>query len=267
MFELYHFVLATCGIKVRLVLAEKSIAYKEHLLDQDAGDLTTPEYLALNPQGMVPTLVHDDLVLVESSVIMNYLEDVDPKVSLRPESAFDRAKMNMWMKLADEVYLSALGILSYATILRPKFLAMSNDALELELAKTTDLERRAMKREVVKKGLESGLVLQALSSLSEMLDRMESFLNNSEYLAGAKYSLADSALTPFIYRLSLMGLLEQPGVQRPKLIKWWKNIQIRSSFDSTIRKRIGPEIEAMVAAVIAPILPNIYQKLSKSVSV
>jgi len=261
MLKLYHFVLATCGIKVRLVLAEKSIAYEEHLLDPDAGDLSTREYLELNPAGVVPTLVYEDLVLTESSVIMNYLEDFDSRVSLRPESAVDRAKMNMWMKLADEVYLPALGVLSYATILRPKFLALNNDALEQEYIKTSDLKRRAMKRELIENGLDSDSVLPALRSISGMLNRIEDELGESEFLAGDNYSLADSALTPFVYRLSLMSLLEQPEIVRPKLLAWWDRVQGRPSFDSVVRSRIEPGIEAMVAAVVARDLDVIHAKM------
>ncbi len=264
MFKLYHFLLATCAIKVRLVLAEKSISYEEHLLNQDAGELATPEYLALNPAGVVPTLVHDDLVLVESSVIMNYLEDVAPEISLRPEAAVDRAKMNMWMKLADELYLSALGFLSYATVLRPKFLAMDAATLEQEYTKTTDPKRRAMKRELIENGLKADSVKQALVHLAGMLDRMENSLNESEYLAGDQYSLADSALTPFVYRLSLMRLLDPSEGARPKLTEWWQRIQERPSFDSVIGSRVSPEIGSMISAVVTPDLPTIKKMMLNS---
>ena len=55
-FELYHNHMSTCSAKVRLVLAEKDVAWTGHLLDLRAGENLRPEYLKLNPAGVVPTL-------------------------------------------------------------------------------------------------------------------------------------------------------------------------------------------------------------------
>jgi len=249
MLKLYHFVLATCGIKVRLVVSEKGISVEEHVLDPDAGDLVAPEYIKLNPGGVVPTLVHDDLVLTESTIIMRYLEDVFPEISLTPKSAVDRASMNMWLKLADECYLPALGVLTLSTLLRLKFLAMGDEAIKMEFDKTSDPKLKAMKIDVVEKGLESDLVLPAMMCLRGMLDRLEHSLGNSEYLAGNSYSLADAALTPFVYRLSLMNLLEQPEVRRDCLVTWWTKMVTRPSFEEVIRSKVDPGLEEMVAAI------------------
>ena len=57
--ELYYFPTATCGYKARLTLAEKGVEYVHRVLNRDAGDLSTPEYLSLNPNAVVPTLVHN----------------------------------------------------------------------------------------------------------------------------------------------------------------------------------------------------------------
>jgi glutathione S-transferase len=58
---LYHNDMSVCAQKVRLCLAEKQLAYEDKHLNLRAGDQKRPEYLALNPNGYVPTLVHDDL--------------------------------------------------------------------------------------------------------------------------------------------------------------------------------------------------------------
>ena len=74
--ELYHSGLTACSKKTRLCLREKGLDYVSHYIDLSRFEQHTPEYLALNPNGLVPTLVHDGAVIIESTVINEYLEDV-----------------------------------------------------------------------------------------------------------------------------------------------------------------------------------------------
>ena len=82
--ELYNAPQSTCSQKVRLTLAEKGLAFKEHRLKLFAGDQLRPEYLELNPNGVVPTVVHDGTPIIDSSVIMEYLDEVFPSPRLSP---------------------------------------------------------------------------------------------------------------------------------------------------------------------------------------
>ena len=75
---LYQNPTAVSATKVRLVLAEKNLEWEARNLDLRAGDQHKPDYLKLNPGGVVPTLVHDDRVLSESSIIMLYLDEAFP---------------------------------------------------------------------------------------------------------------------------------------------------------------------------------------------
>ncbi|MBL1242070.1 MAG: glutathione S-transferase N-terminal domain-containing protein, partial [OCS116 cluster bacterium] len=67
MMELYHNDMSVCSQKVRVTLAEKGLEATKHHLDLGAGDSHTPEYLALNPKGVVPTLIDNDKVIIEST--------------------------------------------------------------------------------------------------------------------------------------------------------------------------------------------------------
>jgi glutathione S-transferase len=66
MLELYHSVNSVCAQKVRIVLAEKNLEYRDHLMTL-RGDQFDPAYMKLNPNGVVPTLVHDGQPVTESS--------------------------------------------------------------------------------------------------------------------------------------------------------------------------------------------------------
>jgi len=78
--ELYHGLASTCSKKVRLCLYEKDLRFTSHLLDLQKFEQHRPEYLALNPKGVVPTLVHDGKAVTESSQIIVYLDEHFPEV-------------------------------------------------------------------------------------------------------------------------------------------------------------------------------------------
>ena len=77
MLELYHEFTPVCAQKARLTLAEKGLEWESHVMALN-GDRLEPAYLRLNPNGVVPTLVHDGNVIVESTVIMHYLPLTGP---------------------------------------------------------------------------------------------------------------------------------------------------------------------------------------------
>ena len=88
MLVLYHNDMSTCAQKVRATLAEKDLAWDGHELNLRTGDQHKPQFLKLNPRGVVPVLVHDGNVIIESNIIMEYLEDAFPDTKrLMPKSA------------------------------------------------------------------------------------------------------------------------------------------------------------------------------------
>jgi len=82
MLSLYHNAASTCSQKVRLVLAGKGLEFESHEIDLIAGEQHDPDYVKLNANHVVPTLVHNGSVLIESSLINEYLEDAFPEVSM-----------------------------------------------------------------------------------------------------------------------------------------------------------------------------------------
>ena len=103
MLELYNFAPSTCSLKVRICLAEKGLEWVDHRMDSRDGEHLRPAYLKLNPNGVVPTLIHDGDVIIDSSVIMEYLDEVFPGGRLTPEDPVRRAHMRKWLRYFEEV--------------------------------------------------------------------------------------------------------------------------------------------------------------------
>ncbi len=88
MLELYTHPMSPCAQKVRIVLAEKSLDWVAHHVELEDKANLKPAYLALNPLGVVPTLVHDGRPVIESSIICEFLDDSWPEPSLKPADMY-----------------------------------------------------------------------------------------------------------------------------------------------------------------------------------
>ena len=92
MLELYHNINSVCAQKVRIALAKKRQAVTEHLLTLQ-GDQSDSTYMKLNPNGVVPTLVHDGNVIVKSSLILYYIDEAFPDLPLMPKTPVARHRV------------------------------------------------------------------------------------------------------------------------------------------------------------------------------
>src|ERR1700730_7292541 len=98
MLELYHSINSVCAQKGRIALAEKGLQATDHLMTL-RGDQFDPAYMKLNSNAVVPTLIHDGNVIVESSVILYYLDEAFPEKPLMPHAHRRRPKVRMVNKL------------------------------------------------------------------------------------------------------------------------------------------------------------------------
>jgi len=104
MLRLYHYWSSVCSQKVRMCLAEKGLDWESRHVDIFAFENYEPAYTSLNPKAVVPTLDHDGNILIESNVILEYLEDVFPNaVRLRPDDPFARSTMRLWVYNSEEL--------------------------------------------------------------------------------------------------------------------------------------------------------------------
>jgi maleylacetoacetate isomerase len=116
-FRLYTYWRSSAAFRVRIALALKGLEYEsvpKHLL-RDGGEQRKPDYLAVNPQGLVPALADDGFVIPQSLAICEYLEEIHPEPRLLPGSARDRATVRgMAMVVACDTHpLNNLPIMGY----------------------------------------------------------------------------------------------------------------------------------------------------------
>jgi len=230
MLELYHHGSSVCAAKVRLVLAEKGLGWTGHYLDILKGEQFTPEYLALNPKGVVPTLIDEGVVIRESTVICEYLDEVFPDPPLMPADAAGRARVRIWTKRVDEEVHPACSPVTFCSSHRHTVLRGTPAEVEALINQKPDPVAREKKRGWIYRGFEAPDAAAAIRAYDKALADMEAALASAPWISGADYGLADVALTPYVNRLAMLGMEEMWTRSRPRLTEWFARVRARPSF-------------------------------------
>jgi glutathione S-transferase len=235
---LYHNDMSVCAAKVRTVLAEKKLAWEGVHMDLRAGDTLKPDYLRLNPNGVVPTLVHEGRAIIESTVICEYLDDAFEKDSLKGD-AFERARMRLWTKQLDEGLHIAVGNLSLCIAFRHQHLARTPEQRKAYFDAIPNAETRERRRMAVEQGMDAPTFAPSLRRWDKLWSDAEEALANGPWLAGKTFSLADIGYAPYAIRLEHLGL-ERLWERRPRVAEWRKRLFARPAYAEGVEKWLNP---------------------------
>jgi glutathione S-transferase len=186
----------------------------------------------------VPTLVHDGTPIVESSLILYYLDEIFPNPPLMPKAPLLQFRVRMYNKLIDEYVHNSCTILTFATAFRPNFLKMPREVWLAEINKAPLKRRAEYKRSVIEHGLDSEFVAEALAHHRKLVGWMTESLARGPFLAGDSFSNADCAVIPYILRLELLKL-NKLWEQQPAVADWWRRMRTRPSVKAAIFDRMG----------------------------
>ena len=252
---LYHSPPSTCSQKVRLVLAEKSLVYNSQIVDLFAGGQHHPDYVKLNPNHVVPTLVHAGRAIIESMLICEYLEDIAPGAPLMPKDAAGRHAVRLWTQHIDRIHAHG-SVLTFAVGPRKMIAAQGPEAIEANIASVHGEKAQAARRSALEFGVASPMFGDALSAFVAMLDRMEDALGASPWLAGDLFTLADTSTLPYVLRLDHLAMT--PLIQaRPNVADWQARMAERPSYGPAIADHLLPPLVAQLKANGAEVWPDI----------
>ena len=206
--KLYNMNLSNFATKCRLAIYEKGL--KIEMAPIPGGDLHSAEYAKVNPLGKTPALDADGLLIPESEVINEYLEDKYPTLPLLPKSAEGRAKVRILTRFHD-LYLEP--------------------------------PLRALFGQMDPKTRDEKLVGENVTDFKSRLDQLEKMLAGGGFACGADFTLADCALAPTMFFVTNLmpafGVMPLDG--HPKLAAWWTHVQSRPS----VKKGLGEMGEAL----------------------
>lgn len=258
MIELYHDTNAVCCQKVELALSEKALSWTSHPVSLARGEQLEPDYLKINAAGYLPALVHNDVVVLESTVICEYLDDIYPEPALRPPEPEQRAVMRVWTKRVDEALHEAGSVLSFLALWGERFRQLPAEERDRRYRNVGDPIREDMYRSTVELGLESPYPARAVISFERAFGDIESTLSEgADWLVADRYSLAETGLTPYLARLDYLDLLDLWLTGRPHAAGWWQRITARASFAGAIRDTLDMDERAAMKSTGAKLKPDI----------
>jgi glutathione S-transferase len=214
------------------VLNAKRLPFAEKHLDLLAGDQLKPDYLAINPNGVVPTLDHDGAIVIDSTVIIEYLDEVAPDESFTPDDPVARARMRALMRFIDEMPAAAVRVPTFNLAFLPRFQAMS-EAEFLAFAESKPLRKEFMLA-MGRKGFPDKDMNAALDRMKRTYERMDDAIaaSGGPWLLGKAITLADIALMPALVRMADLGLATM-WQDIPRVGRWYDAIRAHPAFKPT----------------------------------
>ena len=233
---LYDFHGSPCARRVRIVMLEKGLEWQTRLVDLTKMEQKRPAYLALNPNGLVPTLVHGDRVIYESNVITEYLDAVFPDPRMYPADPWMCARAKMWqafeLAMAKEyrplMYLRVIGPLDRQ---RPKDDVMHDVRRSTDDPAHIEWVSRVYDGTAVSEE-EAGLLA---GQLYQRIDHIERELAG-EFLLGDRFSIADISVYPRVVMYPMVGL-QIDREKYPRTTRWISAMAERPSFKRSERVR------------------------------
>jgi glutathione S-transferase len=235
MVELYHFWSSVCSVRCRMALEEKGVPWTSRYVDIFRFEHLRPEYLALNPDGVVPTLVHDGQPVRESTIINEYIDAAFPGPKLVPAAPLAAARMREFIRKCEDGFDGIVKLTMVKYIL-PKLLnrwgreELLKQADRRPLRYYRDVHSRAVRGEITAAELQ-----EARAMIDGLLDHMERTLAPGPWLAGEQFTLADVTVAPYMFRLYALGSEEfWSKERRPGINDWYQRIAARPAFQKAV---------------------------------
>ena len=265
MIVLYDYGNSVCCQKVRITLREKGLEWEARRVDLFTSEQYSAAYLKLNPKGVVPTLVHDDVPIIESTLICEYLDETFPDPPLIPKDPAQRTRMRLWSKMVDEGLFEGVSEISFSAMFRERMRNMSPEMREKRLRNIGDPRRRDRFTSTYELGVQSPFVLHAIAAYEGAFNKLEKSLTQAgPWILGTKPTLADINLMPLVARLAYLELLDVWISDRPHVQAWWAMVEDWPSFKRGLRDLVseselaemrlhGPQIRDALASRLAEV--------------
>jgi len=193
---LYHDVPSTNCDRVKIVLAEKGLAWEGVWVKLGKMEQKSPEHLKRNPYGKIPVIDVDGQLLFESCIINEYLDETYPNPPLQPKDPYLRARgrilIDYFLNYLHEPYWALRG----------------------EMIKKNEAERDQKR------------IAETRKEVTARLQYLEEALGDKPFFLG-DYSLTDIAMLPRFPRLEQYGVLPSPTL--PKLTAWFERMKQRAA--------------------------------------
>ncbi len=237
--HILHFMGSSCSQKLRVFLNLKGIAWQPHHIDLPGNENFRPWFLGINPRGLVPVLVHDGAVHIESNDIITYLEKTFPEPKLIPPG--HENNVAALLKHEDDLHLD-LRTLSFRFVFAPPGPPKPAEALQSYAENGSGTVQGLVDRDkqiqiefwerAAKEGFTDEAARASAGKFRAEFDAMDKVLARQPYLMGDRLTVLDVAWLIYAHRLSLAGY----PLKRlhPQVFAWKERLAARPEFAKEI---------------------------------
>ncbi|HEY3808417.1 MAG TPA: glutathione S-transferase family protein [Steroidobacteraceae bacterium] len=224
---LYHWEPNANSGKPMLALMEKGVPFHSHYLDLLNFDQHKREYLAINPQGTIPAMLHGELVLTESTAIMEYVDEVFAGPPLMPPDPRDRWRVRWWMKFMDQWLAPSFSMIGWSVFVGPSVRSRDPEELKAAIERIPLPERRAAWRKAIYGQFGEEEMQESRRRVALGIRMLEQALSEHSWLASDQYSLADVNGFNLGYALPLSQPQLSNDELTPNILRWLRAIYAR----------------------------------------
>ena len=245
---LFHTPESVCSQKARIGLAECGLDFESHVVDFAAGEQFSPAFKALNPESVVPVLQDGDIVVRESSIILQYA-DLVSGAGLMPAGGAARVRAQLLLLQSLNIH-DAINSLTFATAIRDIDLKRSAEEREARWARLSNPLTARKRRDLFENGLQSLYVDSAVATVSALIEQSEIAIAADGWLAGSRYSLGDISVFAYFDRLDRLGLAGL-WAGRPGMCRWFAANRDRRSYQTAVIDWAGPPPDRKASDALA----------------
>ncbi|MEM6625237.1 MAG: glutathione S-transferase family protein [Pseudomonadota bacterium] len=280
-FEVYHNPESLCSQKVRVAFAEKQLDYTSHVIELSdltmKGENLKPAYRKINPNGIVPTLVHNGSPVYDSYEIIQYVDELLPQAGTKlwPDDPQKREELESWIfqsSLRNDQEIGATMGTSVAGLSAPLLSFMLKRQPILHVIKTYvghPIRQRGFGFIMARiAGFPPSLLAKSRDGMAEGLIRVDRQLasHDGDWLLG-EFSQVDISLMAAFHRLDdlhLVDVLDHPSI--PNVGPYWRRLSARPSYASAIVDWHNPEIREAIGILFSegnPMLQDLNDAVEK----
>jgi glutathione S-transferase len=234
MLDLYHAEPAANSLKVLVAIKEKGVAFTSHFVNLHRFEQHEPAFVKINPNGQVPALVHDGKVITESTVINEYLDEAFSGPALRPADAYGRARMRVWTKFVDEYFCPALSFIAWHHMIRNITDKLTAEEFEQKIARIPLKEQQDKWRTSARQGYTKEQLENWGRQVRTSIERMEKELQQSAWLAGEQFSLADIGCFAMAAGMPRMSPHLVNAKDTPRFMDWHARMSERAGVKAAL---------------------------------
>jgi GSH-dependent disulfide-bond oxidoreductase len=213
--------------KPLLMLKEKGADFAYHYIDMGKMEHHSPEYLKVNPNGTIPTVIHDGLTMIESTPAMEYLDKVLDGPRLVPHDPYEAWRMRWWCRYLDTSVTPALAMVASNMLAAPRYVDTPEAEKRAALERIPLPERRRTWELLMRQGTRPEQIEDSKRRIAHCIGLMNEELSQRKYLAGDAYSLADVTAMISFYGWPAQRADEVNDEKTPALMDWYRRCHAR----------------------------------------